>query len=112
MFHGSQLDRIEAKLDQLIRRFTLMSANVDQNFLNLEASVKATTDAEASAVTLLQGLSAQLATAIAAANNGDSAALPALQAQLDASTAALAAAITANTPAATTGAPGPAPAAT
>jgi hypothetical protein len=50
---------------------------------------------------LLQGLAAQLAAAIAAANNGDSAALPALQAQLATSASALADAITANTPAAT-----------
>ena len=72
----------------------------DQNFANLTAQVTQNTTVEGSAVTLLQGLSAQLATAIAASNNDDSAALPALQASLAASQAALSAAIVANTPAA------------
>lgn len=95
-----QLDRIEAKIDTLLRNQQMNATATDQNFANLQASVAQETTVEASAVTLLNGLSAQLAAAIAAANNGDSAALPALQAQIDTSSAALAAAITANTPAA------------
>jgi hypothetical protein len=106
MWPFSKLNRIEAKLDVIIRSLTVMSANVDQNFLNLQTQVQQTTDVEQSAITLLNGLAAQLAAAIAAANNGDSAALPTLQAQLQTSAAALAAAVAANTPAAP---PPPAP---
>lgn len=73
-----------------------MSAQVDQNFLNLQSQVQQTLGVEQSAVTLIQGLANQLAAAIQANNNGDSAALPALQAQLASSASALAAAITAN----------------
>lgn len=94
------LGRIEEKLDLLLLRLKDMNAQVDQNFLDLQASVAADTTVEQSAITLLQGLSAQLTAALAAAANGDSAALPALKAQIDANAAALAAAITANTPAA------------
>ena len=60
----------------------------------LTAQVKANTDAEASAVLLLQGLSAKL-TAYA----NDPAAIAALATQLNSSASALAAAIVANTPA-------------
>ena len=78
----------------------MSTAATDQNFANLQAQITQNTTVEASAVTLLQGLAAQLEAAIAASNNGDSQALPALQAQLNTSATALAAAITANTPAA------------
>ena len=79
-----------------------MSANVSANFLALQAQVAQTTTVEGSAVTLIQGLATQLAAAIAANSNGDTAALPTLQSQLQTSAAALAAAITTNTPAAPT----------
>lgn len=69
----------------------------DANFATLAAAVTAQGTVIQSAVTLLGGLKAQLDAAIAAANNGDSAALPALSAQLDAQTQALAAAVSANT---------------
>jgi hypothetical protein len=75
-----------------------MSSNVDQNFLALQAQVQQNVSVEQSAVTLIQGIAAQLAAAIAAANNGDSAALPALQQQLQTSATTLAAAVAANTP--------------
>lgn len=69
----------------------------DQNFTNLAAEVAQDTAVESSAVTVLNSISAQLAAAIAANNNGDSAALPALQAALAAATGPLAAAVAANT---------------
>lgn len=70
----------------------------------LTAQVAQNTSVEASAVTLIQGLAAQLAAA-----GTDPAALAALQSQLNTSATALAAAITANTPAAPP-APAPSPA--
>lgn len=76
-----------------------MSANMTANLQALTQQVQANTTVEGSAVTLIQGLASQLAAAIAASNNGDDAALPALQAQLQSSAAALAAAVSANTPA-------------
>jgi hypothetical protein len=94
--------RIEAKLDQILKELSLMSANLSANFLALQAQVAQNATVEGSAVTLIQGLSTQLAAAIAAQNNGDTAALPALQQQLATSATALAAAITANTPPSTT----------
>ncbi len=97
--------RIDSKLDQILKELKTMSSTVSENFLKLQAQVATNTTVEASAVTLIQGLSAELATATAAAANGDTAALPALQAQLDQSATALAAAVAANTVAA----PAPAP---
>jgi hypothetical protein len=92
------IERIERLQILTLRSVLTMNAQVDQNFLNLQTSVANETTVEQSAITLLGGLSAQLAAAIAANNNGDSAALPALQAQIDASSQALAAAVAANTP--------------
>lgn len=97
------LSRIENLCRHILRSQTTMSAQVDQNFLNLQSQVQQTIGIEQSAVTLVQGLASQLATAIAANNNGDSAALPALQAQLASSASSLAAAIAANAPATGTG---------
>ncbi len=93
----SPFRQIEAKLDTILGILNTMSAQVSQNFLALQAQVAQTTTVEASAVTLIQGLASQLAAAIAANSNGDTAALPALQSQLQTSAAALAAAVTANT---------------
>ena len=78
-----------------------MSAQVDANFLALQAQTTQNGTVEGSALVLINGFAALLATATAAANNGDSAALPALTAQLNTSATALAAAVAANTPAAT-----------
>ena len=61
---------------------------------DLQASVAAEDTAIASAITLLQGLSAALAAA-----GTDPAALAALKADIDKQTSALAAAVVANTPA-------------
>lgn len=72
----------------------------------LTAQVAQTVTVEQSAITLIQGISAQLAAA-----GTDPAALANLQTQLNTSATALAAAVAANTPSApTTPAPAPAPA--
>jgi hypothetical protein len=94
------LRSIHDSLKSLHHKVDTMSATLSANFLALQAQVAQNATVEGSAITLLQGLSSQLAAAIAAQANGDTAALPALQTQLSTSAAALAAAITANTPAA------------
>lgn len=63
---------------------------------DLQAQVASNVDAEASAVTLIQGIAQQLKDALAAAGNNDPA-LVDLAAKLHASADALAAAVTANT---------------
>jgi hypothetical protein len=95
-------NELHEKLDQILRRLAqikellhreghvIMSALDD-----LTAQVTANTSLEQSAITLIQGLAAQLAAA-----GTDPAKLAALTTQLNSSSAALAAAITANTPAA------------
>jgi hypothetical protein len=87
------LERIESKIDILIRRLVIMSAVLSQNFLALQTQVTNTDGVIASAVTAFQGISAQLAAAIAAQANGDTAALPNLQASLSSATQVLATAI-------------------
>lgn len=91
------LGRIEFKLDFIIKGLAIMSSQVSQNFLDLQAEVTADGTVESSAITLLNGLSEQLAAAIAANTDGDTAALPNLLSQLTTSSSALAAAVTANT---------------
>ena len=106
------LAALSTKIDKLSEKEDINMANVQKDIVSLTAQVAQNTSVEASAVTLIQGIAAQLATAIA---SGDPAALDALQAQLATSATALAAAITANTPVtSTTGgatASGPGPAA-
>lgn len=63
---------------------------------DLQAQVSANVDAEASAVTLIQGIAQQLKDALAASGNSDPALID-LAAKLHASADALAAAVTANT---------------
>jgi hypothetical protein len=103
MADPTQLDRIEALLNTIKLQNTqqtallgalvageqLMSAQLDA----LAAQVAQTETVEQSAITLIQGLAAQLA-AVAT----DPAAVAALAARLNSSATALAAAITANTP--------------
>jgi hypothetical protein len=91
------LDAIATKLDNLIKKEETDMANVQKDIVSLTAQVAQNTSVEESAVTLINGIAAQLAAAIAA---GNPAALDALQAQLAASASDLGAAITANTPAA------------
>lgn len=68
---------------------------------DLQAQVTQNTTVEGSAVTLIQGIAAQISAALAAAPGTPDPALVTLTSQLQASATALAAAITANTPAAT-----------
>lgn len=88
-----QLDRIESKLNQLLKQEAKEMSALD----DLKAQVHKNTDLEESAVTLIQGIAQQLKDAIAA---GDPAALTDLASQLDKSATDLATAIAANTPAA------------
>jgi molecular chaperone GrpE (heat shock protein) len=76
----------------LANQETIMTAMDDLN-----AAVQRNTDAEASVITLLEGISQQLKDALAA---NDPAAIKAVIDKLDANTAAAAAAVVANTPAA------------
>lgn len=71
---------------------------MSQALADLQAEVAAAVTVEQSAVTLVNGLAAQLAAVIAAGNNDP--ALQALHDSLKTQTDALSAAITANTPAA------------
>ena len=87
------LKRIESKVDLLLTRLNVMSSVLSQNFLALQTQVTNTDGVIASAVTALQGISAQLAAAIAAQANGDTNALPNLQASLSTATQGLATAI-------------------
>ena len=97
--HTELLNQLLGKEDEMKADLTTLTAQVAQN-----------TSVEASAVTLIQGIAAQLAAAIASNNPAE---LDALQAQLATSATALAAAITANTPQAPAppAPPAPAPAA-
>jgi hypothetical protein len=85
---------IAAQLDSLLKGQTIMA----QDLTALQAAVTNETTVTASAVTLIQGIAAQLTAALAA--GADPVALAAMATQLNASAAALAAAVTANTPAA------------
>ncbi len=87
------LARIERRLERIERKENVTIMTLDQ----LKAQVDANRDAEASAVALLTGLSAQIE-----ALKGDPAKLQALADELKTSGDALASAILANTPAAPT----------
>ena len=71
-----------------------MSAQLDA----LTAQVTQNTTVEASAVTLINGIAAQISSAVAAAQAGDATALATLATELQTSATALAAAVAANTP--------------
>lgn len=73
-----------------------MSTQISANLQALMTQVAQNTSVEGSAVTLIQGIAAQLQAAL---SNSDDAALPALVQQLSTSASALAAAVAANTPA-------------
>lgn len=100
----TQLDRIEAKLDLLLGLFLSEERRLLMTLDDLAKQVQANTDVEASAVTLIQGLAAQLK-----ASANDPAKIQALADQLSASAAPLAAAVAANTPAAPASPPPAAP---
>ena len=86
----TRLDRIFQILEQIINKEKKIMGDLD----SLQGQVSANVTVEQSAITLIQGIAAQLA---AIAN--DPAAIAAMVAQLNDSAAALAAAVTANTPA-------------
>jgi RIO-like serine/threonine protein kinase len=94
----SKLDRIIRLLEYVIEKELQMSAELDA----LQVSVTNAETVEASAVTLIQGISAQLATLSAelAAAGQDTTAIDKMKNDLDTSTQALADAVTVNTPAA------------
>jgi hypothetical protein len=87
----TKLDKILRLLETVIRKEDQMSKELD----DLTVQVKANTDVEASAITLIQGIAAQLVAA-----KDDPVKVAALGATLKTSATALAAAISANTPAA------------
>ena len=98
--HGvlTRLDNIEIKLNRILAKLVGIAKQEKQIMADLTVlttQVKANTDAEASAILLLQGLSAQIE-----ALKNDPVALQALADELKVSQEALAAAIIANTPAA------------
>lgn len=86
-----KLDEILRQLERINERETLMSADLTA----LEAAVQANTDAEQSAIALINGIAAELAAA-----KTDPAKVQSLADKLTASAAALSAAVLANTPAA------------
>ena len=90
---GGQLSRIESLLNQLVTKGDKEMASLD----TLIAQVAQNTSVEQSAITLIQGLAAQLAAAAT-----DPQKVADLAAQLKSSSDALSAAIVANTPAAPT----------
>ena len=97
-----QLDRIENNIAKIMAKLQIlnqgeikMSAELDA----LTAQVAQNATVEASAITLIQGLAAQIAAAVA---NNDHAALANLTTELQNSANALATAITVNTPSANT----------
>ena len=88
---------IHRKLDRILTILQAQGVMIAADFAALEAQVKASTDVEQSAITLLGELHAMLINAQA---SGDPAQLQAVIDQLGASQQALATGITANTPAA------------
>jgi hypothetical protein len=100
MFDFEQLERIERSqhvIIKLLHRILKGEHNMSAELDALTAEVAATASVEASAVALIQGIAAKLATATAA---NDTPAIVALTTSLTSSADALAAAIAANTPAA------------
>lgn len=90
----SQLDRIEAVLNQILNRENKTTMTLTE----LKEEVRQTVELEASAVGFIKGIAQQLKDALA---NNDTAAIAALAEQLQVERGELARAITDNTPAAT-----------
>lgn len=86
------LDRIAA-LEQVVAKFTTKEIKMTKELDEMIVQVANTVGVGKSTIVAVQLLSARLDAAIAAANNGDTAALPALSASLKANADALAAAI-------------------
>ena len=109
MFYREALAKINAKLDMvlsIIQKEEKLMALLDDDITALQAEVAADTVAENAAIKLINGIQAQIETAVAAANAAGATpaqlkAITDLGATLTANTTALAAAVAANTPAAT-----------
>lgn len=100
--YSTQLDRIEAKLDQLLGQEKTHMAKLDDEITALTSEVTNNTSVENSAIKVIQGISAQIAAAVAAATAAGAttaqlASLTSLQTTLAANDTALAAAVAANT---------------
>lgn len=91
----SRLDRILAQQQALMNELLTKEKNVMAALDDLAAQVRANTNLEQSAITLITGIAQQLADAVSA---DDSEAITALSEQLKASATSLADAIAANTP--------------
>ena len=92
---GPQLNRIEAAVNALKGDLMATSKTTAQAFADLQAQVTANTNTENSALQLINGIAAQLKTAIANGASPDE--IEALVTQLQASASPLAAAVAANT---------------
>ena len=108
----SQLDRIERLLNQLILQGAKNMSQLDTAIAALTAQVAAETTVEQSAVTLINGIPALIASAVATATAAGAtpvqlAAITALGTSIQTSSTSLASAVTANTQPAP---PAPAPA--
>lgn len=89
---------IERKLDQLLFALKSMETFIMKTLTDLQNDVAAETTAEQSAITLLGGLSAQIAALKTTQTDPDTAAaIDALATQVETNTASLASAVTANT---------------
>lgn len=91
------LSGVNHRLDNIVTLIKEQGFKIMAELDTLTAQVKANTDAEGSAIVLINGFTARLDAAIAA---GNPAALTQLSADLKSSSDALAAAVVANTPAA------------
>lgn len=95
--HARQLDRIEALLISLLQKETAMAKTI-QDLTNDVANEQTV---EASAITLLNGLTASIAALKTQGTDpATAAAIDALASQVETNTAGLSAAVTTNTPAA------------
>jgi hypothetical protein len=90
----AQLDRIEAAITTMAQAITTLRNEMSQELDTLTAEVQRNTSVDQSAITLLQGLAAQIE-----ALKSDPVKLQALADSLRGSSDALAAAVAANTPA-------------
>lgn len=88
-----QADRIERKLDVILKHLDLLGEIIMADITALTASVANETSVEQSVLTLLQGLAAQVANL-----QPTQAAIDALTTQINSNITALQAAVTANTP--------------
>lgn len=107
VYHHFIGNELSAELGKIRHAISQTGALIMATLADLQTKVTNNTTVISSALTLIQGLKAQLDAAIA---SNDPAALQALSDQLDSADSSLAAAVAANTPAAPAPTPAPAPA--